>query len=488
MARQYHWSLPVLLPLLLGACAPGPKLAPAKMPAPSHYLASPGDWSASGQQLSWQKTPSSAWWRLFGSATLDQDVQTALQANPSIRQAQSAVLRAQQIEKEAAAGFLPQVSANAQLERSRALRTGADGGTRYRIPGNLYSLLLGSVVVSYSPDLFGRTADQVHSAQAQQQVEAARLQATRQYVAAAVAKALITAAAAREQWQTAQRIADADAKLLKLIRQEYHLGASNLQVLRQQEALTASARAAVAPLRVAMAHAEHALAVLLGKYPDQKLPSPSLHELHLPKDLPVLVPSTLLEQRPDIVAARATVSAAAAEAHLAAADRYPQINIGADIGKAAQSGALFFNPASTLWGLAGSLVAPIYAGGALHAQEKAAVDSYQMAVEQYHGVVLTAFRQVADALRALQGADQSYSQRRIAATAAGQALHLAQARYRDGVTDYATVLNAEIANQQDQEAVLRAQSERYLDSVALFLAMGEGPKLSPHDSVQETRP
>ncbi len=488
MDRKQRWPLPILLALLLSACAPGPKLPLPMVHGPTHYLANQQSWSSRTTKLRWQKTPRVDWWHLFDSATLNQDVAAALRANPSIQEAQEAVRRAQEAEKEAAAGFLPQVSAAAQLARSRALRTGVNGGTSYRIPGNLYSLLLGSVQVSYSPDLFGQTSDRLQSAQAEHRASQARLAATQQYVAAAVAKALISAASTREQWQAAQQIATADKHLLHLIREEYHLGASNLQVLRQQEALTASAKASVAPLQVAMAQQKHALAALLGRYPQQGALVPSLEEFQLPRNLPMVVPSSFIAHRPDIVAARAAVQAAAAQAHVAAADRYPQLNISADLGKAAQSGVLFFTPASTLWGLAGSIVAPIYEGGALKAQEKAAIDSYHIAVDQYHEVVLTAFRQVADALRALQGAEQSYTQRHLAAQAAGQALRLAQARYRDGVANYATVLNAEIANQQDQEASLRTKSERYLDTVALFLAMGEGPSPSAADHQQETHP
>ncbi|MGE0048975.1 MAG: efflux transporter outer membrane subunit [Acidithiobacillus sp.] len=487
MDRKYRWSLPFLLPILLSACAPGPKLPLPKMQEPKHYLADHKTWAGSSQKLRWQDSAATDdWWHLFGSPVLNQDVQTALRANPSIHQAQLALLRAHQIEKVAAAGFAPQITGNAQLARSRALRTGANGGTTYRIPGNLYSLLLGSVEVSYSPDLFGRTTDRLQDAQAQKKISQAQLSATQQIVAASVAKALISAAAAQDQWRSAQQIAGADERLLHLIQQEYHLGASNLQIVRQQEALTASAKAAVVPLRVEMSRQQHALATLLGRYPAQGAPAPSLQDIHLPKDIPAVVPSRLLMQRPDIVAARAAVQAAAVEAHLAAADRYPQIDISADLGKAAQSGALFFSPVSTLWGLAGSVIAPIYEGGALQAQEKAAVDTYKIAVSQYHQVVLTAFRQVADALRAVQGADQRYSQSRMAAQAAEQALQLAQARYRDGISNYATVLDAEIANEKDQQAYLQAKSERYLDTAALFLAMGEGPSTSSNDLPQDS--
>ena len=475
----------------LAGCAVGPRLRTPHPLVPTQYTAHTTD-GASAQRLRWTKKEQSDWWHLLHSPLLDHYLADARKANPDLQAAQASLKRAQALVGVAEGGLLPQVDAGASVGRERALRTGTNGGSAYRIPGNLYSLLLGTVNISYAPDLFGRQSDQIDAAKAQAAVAEAQWKQSQVFLAAAVSRAVITGAAANAQWQAARGIAAADQRLLRLLTQEYHLGAQNLQTVEQQQAITAAARSRIAPLAAERATARHALAALLGKNPDAKLPLPTLAQLRLPDPLPTAIPSALLQQRPDIEAARAAVHAAAADAKLAAADRFPQVDITASLGKAAQSGALFFNPASTLWNLGASLAAPIYHGGALAAQEKAAIDLYQVRSAQYRSTVLNAFREVADALRALKADDTAYTQQKAAQMAAAQAWKLAQDRYRDGETNYETVLNAEIAYQKDTVAAIHGRSQRYLDSVALFLALGDGwspvagshPHSTPHAGAQ----
>ncbi len=414
------------------------------------------------------------WWALFRTPLLNQYIRAALRANPDLAAARATQARADALVDTAAAGFLPQATAEATTRRARALRAGANGGSAYRIPGDLYSLLLGAVRIRYSPDLFGRASDKLRSAKAERTVSAARLRMTEVFLEASVARAVIQAAGTREQLKAARGIAADDRGLLHLLRAEYRLGATNLENVHQQEALTARARAAVPPLRARLDESRHALADLLGEYPDRPLRLPKLAAMRLPSRLPTAIPSVMLEQRPDIIAARAATRAAAAEADLAAANRFPQLQITAAFGKAAQSGALFFNPLSTLWSLGAGVLAPIYDGGALAAKEKAATAQYRIASDRCRATVLEAFEQVADALRALQSDKQTYEQSRIAERAAMQALQLARGRWRDGLIAYSSVLDAEIAAQRDTQAAIEAQSRRYLDAVALFLALGEG--------------
>lgn len=464
----------LIVPVLLAGCAVGPQLAPPTMHAPTPYIRGASTGAPSPQTLRWTSNVAVQWWTLFHTPLLNQYIRAALQANPDVAAARATLARQDALTRAAAAGFLPQVVGTMGAERARALTAGANGGTAYRIPGNLYTLLLGAVDVRYQPDLFGATADRLHSAQAEQQVAAAQLRMSEIFLQAAVARAVIQAASAREQCKAAEKIATADQRLLTLLRQEYRLGASNLEEVRQQEALTASARAAIPPLRAARDASRYALADLLGRYPDDTLRLPRLSAMRLPSQLPTALPSVLLEQRPDIVTARAATDAARARAKLATANRFPQMQITAELGKAAQGGAAFFNPLSTLWSLGTAIVGPIYEGGALANEERAAIADYQRASDQYRATVFRAFEQVADALRALRSGAQTFQQTQIAATAARQALTLARGRYRDGDIGYSAVLEAEIAAQRDTQAAIEARSQRYLDTVALFLALGEG--------------
>lgn len=478
--RTGTWLL--LVPALLSGCAVGPRLAAPEVRAPNVYIRNTETVGPRLEPLRATSSVAVQWWTLFRTPLLNHYIRAAMRVNPDLATARAALTAEDDLVHAAAAGFLPHVAATAVASRARALTAGANSGRAYRIPGDLYSLLLGSVVVSYQPDVFGSVADQLHSAEARREVTAAQLRMTEVFLQASVARAVIQAAGAREQWKAAQRIATDDQRLLELLRQEYRLGASNLQEVRQQKALTASAKAAIPPLRTAMATYRNALSDLVGEFPDETLLLPRLNTMQLPATLPTVLPSTLLEQRPDIVAARAETEAARADARLAAANRFPQVQISADLGKAAQSGAMFFNPLSTLWSLGTGILAPLYDGGALANEEKAATAEYRASSGRYRATVLKAFEQVADALRALRDGEQTLRQSQIASTAAAQALTLARARYRDGDIAYSAVLDAQIAAQRDIQAAIAARTQHYLDTVALFLALGEGGS-SEHSAV-----
>lgn len=458
----------------LAGCAVGPHLSMPKVAAPQAYNAHSVDLNTAQQKVEWTQQQAQSWWSLFHSKKLNTYILKAMKANPSLQAAHAALARRQSLVSAAQGGLYPQIGANTGISRQKALRTGTDGGQGYRIPGNLYSLFLGTLDISYNPDVFGRQKDLVHAAQARKTVSRAELHQTEVFLAADVSRAVIHGAAADAQLHAAQKIAKADAHLLKILQQEYRIGTQNLQNVEQQAAQTAAARARISPLQAECAASRHALADLLGKSPDARIVMPDFQSLHLPTRLPTTIPSALAKNRPDIQAATAELKVAAAQADVATANLYPQFNISAEIGKAAMTGGMFFNPISTLWSLGAGLAAPIYNGGALHAQRRAAIDQYHVVSDQYRATVLNAFREVADALRALQGADTAYSQQILAQHSSGKALRLAVARYRNGVTDYATVLNAEIAYQKDTAAAIQGRSQRYLDSVALFVALGDG--------------
>ncbi|MBE7563672.1 MULTISPECIES: efflux transporter outer membrane subunit [Acidithiobacillus] len=458
----------------LSGCAVGPHLSAPNVAAPKSYNAHSLFLSSSRQHIQWTRQQAKSWWSLFHSTTLTAYIQKAMKANPNLQAAHAALARQQALVLAAQGGLYPQIGANAGISRQRALRTGSNGGQSYRIPGNLYSLFLGTLDISYNPDVFGRQNDLIHAAKARKTVSLAELDQTEVFLAADVSRAVIQGAALQAQLHAAQKITTADEHLLKLLQQEYRIGDQNLQNVEQQAAQTAAARARIAPLQAAFAASRHALADLLGESPNVPLTMPKLHNLQLPAHLPATIPSALAENRPDIQAATAELKVAAAQADVATANLYPQFNITADIGKAAMTGGLFFNPFSTIWSLGAGLAAPIYNGGALHAQRRAAIDQYHVVSDQYRSTVLNAFREVADALRALQGADAAYTQQKRAQISSGKALQLAEARYRDGVTGYTDVLDAEIAYQQDTVKAIQGRSQRYLDSVALFVALGDG--------------
>jgi NodT family efflux transporter outer membrane factor (OMF) lipoprotein len=219
--------------------------------------------------------------------------------------------------------------------------------------------------------------------------------------------------------------------------------------------------------------AQDALATLVGSAPaDWSAPDFSLTGLSLPQDVPLVVPSELVRSRPDIRAAEAQLHAASAEVGIATADLYPRINLSANI---AEQG-LLGGPAGAAWSLIGGITAPIFHGGALSARRRGAQDAYQAAFAQYQQTVLTAFREIADTLHALQnGADAVMAQRQ-ALNSATRALALNRAAYTAGNTTLLQVLDSQRLQQLAELSLVQARTDRILQTVNLFVAAGGGLK------------
>jgi NodT family efflux transporter outer membrane factor (OMF) lipoprotein len=217
--------------------------------------------------------------------------------------------------------------------------------------------------------------------------------------------------------------------------------------------------------------AQDALATLVGSSPaDWSAPDFSLAGMSLPQDIPLVVPSELVRSRPDIRAAEAQLHAASAAVGIATADLYPRISLSANI---AEQG-LIAGPAGAAWSLVGGITAPIFHGGALSAQRRAAQDAYQAAFAQYQQTVLTAFRQIADTLHALQnGADAVVAQQH-ALNSATKALELNRDGYTAGTATILQVLDSQRLQQLAELSLVQARTERFLQTVDLFVAAGGG--------------
>jgi NodT family efflux transporter outer membrane factor (OMF) lipoprotein len=200
----------------------------------------------------------------------------------------------------------------------------------------------------------------------------------------------------------------------------------------------------------------------------------TLASLRLPTDLPVSLPSQLVEQRPDIRAAEAQLHQASAQIGVAIANRLPQFNLTGAYGSAALNTASLFTPTTLIWSAAASSTQPIFHGFTLLHQQRAAEAGYDMADAQYRTTVLQAFQNVADALRALQLDAATLKAQRAALRAASDTLDLAGGQYRLGAIAYVILLNAQRSYQQSRLAVVQAQAARYADTAALFQALGGG--------------
>jgi NodT family efflux transporter outer membrane factor (OMF) lipoprotein len=217
------------------------------------------------------------------------------------------------------------------------------------------------------------------------------------------------------------------------------------------------------------------LAALSGRFPSQDPAGQfELAGFHLPETLPLSLPSQLVDQRPDVRQAEEALHAASAQIGIARANRLPSITLSADAGTMALEAGKIFSSSAAFWTLAGGVAQPIFQGGTLLHQERAARAAYTQAAEQYRATVLAAFQNVADTLHALQQDANALSAAAAARDAAKVTLDLAQKQFETGYAGYLPLLNSEQTYQQASMNLVQAQANRYSDTAALFQALGGG--------------
>lgn len=471
-----------LAALVLAGCAVGPDFKPPALPAASQgpdYTAGPlpartaETAGTAGQAQAWVKGQDipAQWWGLFQSAPLDQLIRSALEHSPTLASAQAALREAQE-NYNAQSGNLRAPAVNAQLGVQRQ-RASAVSST---VPGGqLLSLYNASVNVSYTLDLFGGVRRQLEGAQAtvdaqRFQVEAVYLTLTGNLVTTAIKEASL-----RAQLQAAREVLTAQQQQLDVIEKQFATGAIPRSIVLAQRTEVAQTLAGLPAIEKALAQTRHQLAVYAGRLPSEAgLPEFDLASLNLPQALPLSLPSELARQRPDVRASEALLHQASAQIGVATANLYPQIQLSASYGSTAPHARQLFGSAWDFWSLAGGLTQPLFHGGALNAQRRAAIAAFDAAAAQYQGTVLTAFQNVADALRALEFDAATLKSQSDAETLARQSLDLTTQQYRAGAVSYVTLLSSQQAWLQTHTALVQAQAARYADTAALFQALGGG--------------
>ena len=302
------------------------------------------------------------------------------------------------------------------------------------------------------------------------QLAAAYLTLTGNVVTQAIAIASINM-----QIGAVQDIIAEDERNLRLVQLKFDAGKAARSDVLAAESQLANDRVLLPPLKQLLSRAQHALAVLIGKFPGTwSAPDFDLNELILPAELPVSVPSALVHQRPDILAAEAQLHASSAAIGVAASQLYPNITLSGSIGTQALATGNLFQASNQFWNLVASLTAPIFHGGALEAQKQAAIYAFQASAASYQQTVLTAFGQVADVLRALTDDADLIAAQKKALDITLESLSLQRLSYSAGKSDLLLLLDAERAYQQARLGYGRAKAQRFLDTALLFVAMGGG--------------
>jgi NodT family efflux transporter outer membrane factor (OMF) lipoprotein len=242
-----------------------------------------------------------------------------------------------------------------------------------------------------------------------------------------------------------------------------------------QETALAQARLLLPPLERQLDQQRHLLATLTGRFPGEEVAASfRLGSFQLPRQLPLTLPADLVCQRPDVRAAEAAVRASNAQIGVAIANRLPQITLSGNAGSTAEAVSHLFAPGTNFWMIAGNALQPVFDGGTLRYKQKAAEEAWTQSVAQYRSVVLIAFQNVADVLRALQADARALSAAVTAEQAASRSLDLVRRQLEQGQVSLPILLNAQQAYLQTSLARVQAEAARLADIVALFQALGGG--------------
>jgi len=464
---------------LLSGCVVGPEFRKPASPAVGDYTAQTLSSTAASavaggapQRFDKGAEISAEWWTLFQSKPLDDLIVQALANNSDLKAAQAALSAARENVLAQRGAYFPNVSAGLSASRQQQSVVLAP------VPNAnvfTYSLFTPEVSVSYVPDVFGLNHRTVESLEAQQQAVRYQMAATYTTLTSNVVATAIQEASIATQIVALRELNDADTKLVELLQEQLAKGYASGLDLALQKAQLAQAKAMLPPLLKQADQLHDLMAVLTGQYPSQAPPEHfDLASLHLPQDLPLSLPSKLVEQRPDVLQAEANLHAASAEIGIAVANRLPNLELTANAGSTALALGQLFAPGTGFWSVGADLTAPIFDGGTLLHRERAARASYQQAVAQYRSTVLAAFQNVADTLAALQRDADGLNAAADADESARTTFDLTQRQLKDGYASELTLLTTEQTVQQARINLVQAEAARYADTAALFQSLGGG--------------
>lgn len=474
--------LPLLAPVwaLLASCAVGPDYQRPDTPTEAGLTAAPLRASADGgagrfgasQRFVTGGDLAGDWWHVLHNPSLDALIEQALARHPDIQAGRSALDAARELALAQRGASWPTASAGIAASRNRSSAavspTPASGALAF-------GLITPQVTVGFVPDVWGQNRRAVEALDAQTEQARFQLVATHIALSANIASTAITLAGLRAQLAAAETQVILAQQALDVVRQQTARGYATRLDEATQEAQLAQARTAIPPLQRQIDQARDQLAVLCGVFPNQD-PAPQweLDTFTLPSELPVSVPSALVAQRPDVRQAEAALHAACARVGVAVANRLPALTLTGDLGITALTPAGVFRASDAMWSVGAGVVQPIFAGGALRHQERAARAAYLQADAQYRSVVLSAFQNVADALHALVTDADALGSASAAAEAARTTVEMTRAQLEAGEVNILALVVAEQTYQQAVQGLVQARANRLLDSVALYLALGGG--------------
>jgi len=456
---------------LLGACAVGPDYQRPALDVGAAYKEGQGEvegWKPARPQ---DQAERGAWWRVYDDVTLNGLVERLNASNQTVAQAEANYRQALGLVRGARAGFFPTVGAGAGMTRSG--NGGGQNGSSSSSGGNVSNQYSLTGSVSWEVDLWGRVRRSVESSEASAAASLADLGATRLSAQAALVQAYLQLRVLDEQKRLLDATVAAYEKSLQLTQNRYAVGVAGQADVAVARTQVESTRAQSIDLDWQRGQLEHAIAVLMGQAPSQFSLPPTVFALQLPQ-IPVGLPSELLERRPDVAAAERRAAAANAQIGVAQAAWFPNLILSADGGfRNGQFAELLTAPAR-FWSLGPALALTIFDGGAREAQVEQARASYDAQAAAYRQAALTGLREVEDYLIQLRVMENEQVVQRRALESARESLRLTQNQYKAGLVDYLSVAVVDATALNSERNALSLLGNRFAASVNLIVALGGG--------------
>lgn len=469
-------ALPLVLALLSG-CAVGPDFHKPPAPKTERYTKKPLPSSVAvtqnGKKVVQNFNPGSdipgEWWTLFHSKSLNSLVEQSIKANPNLQAAEQSLLQAMENVGVGEGSFFP--TGTASISTQQQFFNGAAFGAPQL--SSLFTLNTGNVSVGYTLDIWGGVRRQMESLKAQAEYQRYQLEAAYLTLTSNIVLTAILEASYRSQIDATRQIVDVLQKELDIVKRQFDLGAVPRTAVLTQTTVLDQEKALLPGLEKQLAIERHQMAVYLGRFPNEKIGDDfRLDDLTLPTELPVSLPSKLVEHRPDIRSAEEQLHAASAQIGVAAANMLPQVSLTGNYGSESLGG--YFSPGSQYWAWGPSVSNPLFQEYALYYQKRAAISAFRKAKFQYMNAVLQAFQNVADTLRAIRSDAETLNAQSDSEQAAKESLHIAERQFAIGAISYTDLYNTQRNYQQALINLVQARANQYADTVALFQALGGG--------------
>ena len=452
--------------LVLGACSMAPAYKPPEAPVAAHYQPA-GPWTTAQPS---DQLPREGWWKLYGDDRLNDLEQQLIEHNADLAAAFASYQQSRDFLAQVRADLFPQVSAGLSAQRNRASLNSPLHGTTAPEYYNLYSPTLQA---SYEVDLWGRVRDNVAAGRASMQASAADLASVRLSLETSLADSYVQLIGVDRQIDLLQKTVDTYQRALKLTATLHEGGAvSGLDVDRAQSQLSAT-RSQLSQTKAQREVLQHAIAVLVGQ-PASSFTLDAKTDLPNLPSIPVGLPSTLLQRRPDIAAAERRTAEANAQIGVARSAFFPSLSLSAEGGYASGAWGNLLNAPSELWALGPNLLMNIFDGGRRRAQVASAHAAFDQASAQYRSTVLTAFQQVEDNQSLLNHYGNALVDQQDATTASDRSLKVSLELYKQGADSYLDVVTAQVDALNAHLGLLSLQANQLRASVQLVRALGGG--------------